>query len=321
MDKRLLIAGLGSIGLRHARLCENLPNLTVEVCDSRTAGLDEARRQSPKVVCWEDYASALDSWPDYVLVATPHHLHASMAMAALERGIPVLCEKPMSHDLGEAAEMASLSARNGVSLAVGYHLRFHPSILRLGEMLKRGQLGAALYARYCVDSLVTLENSRSRYQATLPGSLLMDYSHGLDLLINLFQASPNSVMARGLDGSIAHFEAKPLLLSAILGYERAFQAELHLSYAVKPELHTLEVTGTQASISLALNGGEISLRQVEDGSEQATDLPYVRDQLYLAQWAAFVDFCEGRPSLICSAEQALRVNELMDQLLAAFTAR
>ena len=42
--RRILVVGTGSIGLRHARLCKERPDLAVEVCDSRPAGLDEARK-------------------------------------------------------------------------------------------------------------------------------------------------------------------------------------------------------------------------------------------------------------------------------------
>lgn len=313
--RRLIIAGMGSIGLRHARLYSQLPDLQVEVCDSREAGLGEARALLPDVVTWTDYSAALDSQPDFVLVATPHQLHAPMACQALALGVRVLCEKPMSHRLDEAEQMVAASRANATPLAVGFHLRFHPSIVRLKAMLESGELGTVLFARYCVDSLITLENSRSRYQAELHGALLMDYSHGLDLLIHLLGAKPSRVEARGTAGSIAGYHANPLVLSGILEYPEARHAELHLSYAGKPEVHRLELITSHFNLRLELNSGRFIRHRVSDGTTEDLSLEYERDSLYQAQWQAFEQFCEGKVSPICSAEQALSVNQTLNELL------
>lgn len=314
-NRRLIIAGMGSIGLRHARLYSQLPHMQVEVCDSREAGLAEARQLLPEVGTWSDYAAALDSQPDFVLVATPHQLHAPMVCRALERGIRVLCEKPMSHRLKEAEQMVTASQTTGTAFAVGFHLRFHPAIIRLKAMLESGELGTVLFTRYCVDSLVTLENSRSRYQAELRGALLMDYSHGLDLLIHLLDAVPTRVEARGTAGRIAGYQADPLILSGILEYDAPYHAELHLSYTGKPEVHRLEILTSHFNVRLELNGGTFIRHRISDGSLEDLSLDYERDSLYQAQWQAFEAFCEGSPSPICTSSQALRVNQALDALL------
>jgi len=312
--KRLIIVGMGSIGLRHAGLYSSLPHLRVEVCDAREEGLAEARAIIPTVPTWNDYAAALDSQPDYVLIATPHQMHADMACLALEKGVRVLCEKPMSHRLDEAARMVDASRTTGTPLAVGFHLRFHPSIVLLKAMLDSGEAGKLLFARYRVDSLVTLENSRSRYQAHLPGALLMDYSHGLDLLAYLFATMTADVHARGIPGSIEGFSANPLIISAILAYAD-FQVELHLSYTGKPEVHCLELVTSKYNIRLELNGSTFIRHRISDGRAEDLSPEYERNRLYLAQWQAFEEFCAGHPTSVCTADQAVEVNRTMAALL------
>jgi len=313
-SKRLIIAGMGSIGLRHARLYSALPGLKVEICDSRQEGLREAGALLPDAPQWSDYSAAIASRPDYVLIATPHQSHAEMACLALENGCRVLCEKPMSHRLDEASCMTACARETEAPLAVGFHLRFHPSVVRLRAMLQSGEAGNLLFARYRVDSLVTLENSRSRYQEHLPGALLMDYSHGIDLLHHLLNEAPRRVLALGTAGTISGYSANPLVFDALFSYP-SFQAELHLSYTGKPEIHCLEITTSRFNIRLELNSGSFVRHHINEGITEDLSVAFERDALYLAQWQAFQDFCDNLPSPICSAEQALETNRTMSQLL------
>jgi predicted dehydrogenase len=317
---RILIAGMGSIGLRHARLYAALPETIVEVCESRPEGLAEARGQLPEVKCWADYHAALDSKPDYVVIATPHQAHAPMTIAALEKGIPVLCEKPMSHSLTEAEKMMAASRTYSTPLAVGYCLRFHPGVQRLRKMLADGDIGPFFFVRYCVDSLIALQNSRSRYQATLPGAVFMDYSHGLDLLFHLTGKLPTTIASRGIAGNLGDCKADPILFSAIFGYEKSLQAELHFSYALKPEIHTLQVIGERLGVLIELNSGRLDIHDIKQNVQETVLLPYERDPLYLQQWQAFRNFCLGQKSDICTGDEALKTNQLMDRLLSTWLA-
>jgi len=319
MSARILIAGMGSIGLRHARLYAAEPETTVEICESRAEGLAEARAQMPDVKSWPDYHIALESKPDYVVIATPHQAHAGMSIAALEKGIPVLCEKPMSHDLAEAEKMMAASRDNRTPLAVGYCLRFHPGVQRLRKMLADGEIGPFFFARYCVDSLIALQNSRSRYQATLPGAVFMDYSHGLDLLFHLTGKLPATITARGIAGNLGDCKANPILFSAIFGYEKNLQAELHFSYALKPEIHTLQIIGERLGVLIELNSGRMDISDIKENAQQTLTLPYERDPLYIQQWRAFRNFCAGKASDVCTGDEALKTNQLMDRLLASWS--
>jgi 1,5-anhydro-D-fructose reductase (1,5-anhydro-D-mannitol-forming) len=241
-----------------------------------------------------------------------------MTIAALEKGIPVLCEKPMSHDLAEAEKMMAASRKHRTPLAVGYCLRFHPGLQHLRKLLAEGEVGPLFFARYCVDSLIALQNSRSRYQATLPGALFMDYSHGLDLLFHLTGKIPTTLATRGIAGNLGEFKADPILFSGILGYEKTLQAELHFSSALKPEIHTLQVIGERLGVLVELNSGRVDIHDIRENTQRTVTLPYERDPLYLRQWQAFRDFCAGRPSNLCTGEEALKTNQLMDRLLSSW---
>jgi predicted dehydrogenase len=82
-----------------------------------------------------------------VSVTTPNFMHAEAAIAALEAGKHVLCEKPLAMNAKEGQAMVDAAKRNGVQLMCGYHLRFTPQVQALKRFADDGFLGQAYYTR------------------------------------------------------------------------------------------------------------------------------------------------------------------------------
>lgn len=79
---------------------------------------------------------------DAVFVSSPNFLHAEHAIAAARAGKHVLAEKPMATSVTEAASMVSECDKQGVTLGVGFHLRYHPGHIKAKELVDQGALGA-----------------------------------------------------------------------------------------------------------------------------------------------------------------------------------
>ena len=99
LKKRFVVVGAGSIGMRHARLLASRKDIVVELCDTDDGALDAAVRKLGVLPLHQSYDAMLQSKPDMILVASPHQWHVPQTLQALEAGIHVLCEKPMSNDL------------------------------------------------------------------------------------------------------------------------------------------------------------------------------------------------------------------------------
>ncbi|MBX3437569.1 MAG: Gfo/Idh/MocA family oxidoreductase, partial [Planctomycetaceae bacterium] len=78
---------------------------------------------------------------DGVVLATPPSMHHAMAMYFLERGVHVLCEKPLAESLSAAEEMVNAAVRNQVALAVNQTRRLFPNISKVRELIAGGVLG------------------------------------------------------------------------------------------------------------------------------------------------------------------------------------
>lgn len=94
---------------------------------------------------FEDMAreeAALDDGIDYVIVATPNHLHLPVAGVFLEAGIPVICDKPLAATLEQAQQIADAVARSGCPFALTQTYTGYPMVREARQLVASGRLGA-----------------------------------------------------------------------------------------------------------------------------------------------------------------------------------
>ena len=104
MTIRIGLIGAGIMGADHARLfAEDVPGVSLQViCDAdakRAQAIADAT--GAKHIASDPLAVISDSKVDAVVIAAPDQFHASLTIACIEAGKPVLCEKPLSQDLNE----------------------------------------------------------------------------------------------------------------------------------------------------------------------------------------------------------------------------
>ena len=114
-----------------------------------SANIENARRVAEKYAIpevhatWEELIHSPNV--DVVSIVTPPHLHKQIAIAALQAGKHVICEKPMALNVREAEEMfAAAQAAPGQLAILDHELRFHPMRMQLRQMIKDGALGTVL---------------------------------------------------------------------------------------------------------------------------------------------------------------------------------
>lgn len=148
MTLRLGIIGAGIMGADHADVFTNdVPGVNLQIiCDA-----DEARARKVADACGATHISnspeALIKDPsiDALVIAAPDQFHASLTLACLEAGKPVLCEKPLSQNVKECLEVLAAEEKGGKHLVqIGFMRRFDPSYLEIKGLLSRGDLGKAL---------------------------------------------------------------------------------------------------------------------------------------------------------------------------------
>ncbi|MBN1641712.1 MAG: Gfo/Idh/MocA family oxidoreductase [Anaerolineae bacterium] len=150
MDIPLKVAVIGTgMGRYHMKEFVESPNVElVAVCDlNREEATQFAREYGAQTVVTDYHDLWAISNLDAVSIAVPNYLHASIAIEALERGLHVLCEKPMATTLADAKRMVETAEAQNKRLMIGMSQRFRPQSLALRGMVERGELGAIYYAR------------------------------------------------------------------------------------------------------------------------------------------------------------------------------
>jgi predicted dehydrogenase len=119
--------------------------MLVAVADPVAEALDAATAQSGAQGFAEPLAMIAEADLDAVVIAAPTTAHVPLALAAIERGIPVLVEKPLAATVQEAMRIVDASRQRGVRVQVGHVERFNPAVLELGRLLEAGWL-SSVYA-------------------------------------------------------------------------------------------------------------------------------------------------------------------------------
>lgn len=152
MAKRLRVAvlGCGSIA-QHCHLpgyAKNRYADIVAVADPVKARLQEVTSRFPVERTYTDWKKLLQKEElDAVSICTPNYLHARMALAALERGLHVLCEKPMTKTVAEAQAVRRAARKAGTVFMVGFTHRFLKGNLRAKKLLEDGAIGEPFMLR------------------------------------------------------------------------------------------------------------------------------------------------------------------------------
>jgi predicted dehydrogenase len=142
---KVAVFGAGHWGRNHVRTVAGMADVQlIAICDTSAARRDQMTRQYPGVLVTGEADKAL-ALAEAVVVATPAASHAPLARAAIERGLPVLVEKPFTLNPRDADALVELAAARSVPVVVGHLLLFHPAIERLRSMLRSGELGKIYY--------------------------------------------------------------------------------------------------------------------------------------------------------------------------------
>jgi predicted dehydrogenase len=138
---RVAVMGAGLIGREHAALVHSHPG-TVLAGILDTAPEARALAGRLEVPCFESDERMLDEVaPDSVIVALPNTLHVDAGLACVERGIPVLVEKPIADTVDAALRLVEAGEEAGVPVLVGHHRRHGTDIREAKRAIADGVLG------------------------------------------------------------------------------------------------------------------------------------------------------------------------------------
>jgi len=166
-----------------------------------------------------DYRDAIGKVKaDFCGIATPPQFHSDQAIAAMESGMPVICEKPIAHTLDAAKAMVRAAKKTGLPCAIIQNYRYAPNKQELVRIREEGQLGRLqhILGRYACDYRKYGSWGKS-WRHDMDFGLLFEGSvHHMDMLRFLSGGNCETLMGFGWNpewSSFKHFSSGMYLMS------------------------------------------------------------------------------------------------------------
>ncbi len=322
---KALFVGLGGVGQRHMRnLLRLRPGCAIGAMRRRDRrfeiGDDLAPDHSVDIVekyrihCCDDLAEAIAWGPDLAVVANPTSLHVATALPLLAAGIPILLEKPVSHDRAGALDLLAAQKRTGVPVMAAFVLRFHPLTRKLLEWADAGAIGRPLSVQVTCHHFLPFSHSFERMdefylgRRDLGGGVVLSEIHSLDLLHRLF-GMPERLWCSG--GRLADYPGDVEdTVSALMEFRRAdgcvMPVTLHMSLVERPAERRLTIHGERGRIDWAFQRGEVVLEDFVTPRELRFTAPATATRsMYVAEMQAFLDWVERGIVSDCALDRTM----------------
>ena len=333
---RLGIIGMGNIGRHHAayllegkiRRCQ-----LVAVCSTSPHKLEPYKAQGLKILGGGDELIRSRE-VDAVLIATPHYQHTSLGIAALEAGLHLMVEKPISAHKADGERLIAVARKHPeVKFSGMFQLRIEPRYRKIEKLIRNGELGQIVRMSWLITDWFRTEayyasgGWRATWRGEGGGVLLNQCLHNLDVLAWLL-GMPARVRGFCQLGRYHNIEVEDNV-TAYLEYPNGATGIFVTSTGETPGTNRFEIAGTRGKIVLENNRlmftrNEVDMLEWSRGAEVGFSKPEVWNveipidnapTPHATLMQNFVDaILEGTPLLV-PGEEGLHSVELANVML------
>lgn len=262
---KLGVIGVGGMGSLHVRDIAGMPNVQLAaVCDIQPERASRIGEQY-SVKAYTDYQEMLEKAElDGVVIATPHYDHTPISIAALEKGIHVLVEKPIAVHVNDARKMlkayrAAKSRKPELVFAIMFQNRTYGYWQKIKDLIDSGELGRLIRATWIITSWFRSQfyydngGWRATWKGEGGGVLLNQCPHNLDIYQWLC-GMPKRVSGFASIGKYHHIEVEDEV-TAYFEYENGMVGHFITTTAESPGTDRLEIVGEKGK--LVMENGKI----------------------------------------------------------------
>ncbi len=235
---RVGIVGCGYWGPNLIRNFSEIPSSeVVAVADLREERLKSIRNSNRQIVPTTDYKDLFKMILDAVVIATPPATHYPIACDALEHGLSVLIEKPITTSSSQAEGLIELADKKDRVLMVGHTFQYNAAVVALKKLVDSGELGKILY----ID---TARWNLGLFNKDL--NVLWDLApHDLSIITYLLDCCPVSVEAYGMD---CMFKGIHDVAFMNLVFPNDVLAHIHVSWLDPSKVRRVTVVGSRKMV-------------------------------------------------------------------------
>lgn len=322
---------MGNMGSSHAASMHRIRDCELSaVCDIVPSKLD----RYPDLQKFEDSAEMIRSGVvDAVLIATPHYDHTTIGIDAMQNGLHVLVEKPISVHKADCRRLIAAHSDPKIVFAAMFNQRTDPHYKRLRKLVQSGELGEIRRTNWIATQWLRTEayyasgGWRATWRGEGGGVLMNQCPHNLDLF-QWICGMPISVRAFCSFGKYHSIEVEDEV-TAYLEYPNGATGVFVTTTAEGPGTNRLEIAGDRGKVvyedgKIRFTRTERSVKDVVDSSPDSFPSLEVWDcELPVQGWGGqhqeivqnFVDAIERGEPLVAPAEEGIRSVELANSML------
>lgn len=319
MNPKKLRAGLAGLGMgrQHGQLMNESGRFEVAAfCDPDDSRLADTQALFPQARYYRSQAEMLAvEQLDIVAQATPHFLHAPLAIEALEAGLHVVVEKPMATTAGDCAAMIAAAQRSGKVLTVYHNRRLDPWFLAARQLVESGRLGKVFEIAAGIGYASTSRTWRGDRKAS--GGVMFDWgAHLVDYILHLVASRPERVSGWFFADPSESPERNQLHGTLRIFFASGASACITVSARDFASQLRYRILGTEGTYQdpwnwLPEQHGVLHRRNPADPRNHLTEeIPYVKPAAEYYQLLA-ASLLDGEPLLV-TPESAARIIEILD---------
>jgi predicted dehydrogenase len=193
------------------------------------------------------------------IISTDEHLHVEPLLAAVERKLFLLIEKPLATELSESQRVLNAIAKSGVDAVVGYTQRFRRRWLAAKEKVRTGSLGEVtlVSSRAFMNRLVALDNYKRTGDPSKISPMVISGTHALDIVMWMMEGKrPVELYARSVDKALGPLCKGIDATAGVITFEDGALYHACISWALPivwpGAVYSLEVgiTGTEGVLTI-----------------------------------------------------------------------
>jgi predicted dehydrogenase len=308
-----LVVGSGSIAKRHIRNLRYLyPGMEI-TCVSASGRRLEPSEVGASSVC-NSIEQAVEAPLAFAIVASPAPLHLANLQKLITANIPVLVEKPLSHDQEELAKYDFSNAINKIGVA--YNLRYMPSANKVKRIISDRVLGRLNNVQIECGQYLPDWRPGTDYrqgvsaQKKLGGGALLELSHELDYLLWIF-GGIRSVVAKVETTGILDIDVEDNV-NALMVSEDDYIIQLHLDFLQRTPKRMLRAVCSKGNLVWDLINNTVSIEGKEGRVELIYSDPYYdKNEMYVEQLKGFIGFTKNQAKFESTIDSASNVMNLI----------
>jgi predicted dehydrogenase len=255
---RLGIIGMGNIGQHHAAYLQAGKIPRCELTAVADAFPDKLAKYQPLAIYGDGGELIRSGQVDAVVIATPHYQHTSLGIAALQAGLHVMVEKPISAHKADAERLIAVAEAHREQVFAGmFQLRAEPRYLKIQKLIQSGELGEIVRFNWIITDWYRTEayyasgGWRATWKGEGGGVLLNQCLHNLDVVAWLL-GTPARVRGFAQLGRFHDIEVEDNV-TAYLEWPNRATGVFTTSTGEAPGTNRLELCGTRGKVVLENN--------------------------------------------------------------------